>query len=195
MKKLLKRLGLGALIAIVVLIIVIATRPDSFHLERSAQISAPPEVAYGLVNDFHEWGKWSPWEKLDPNMKRTYEGPAEGTGAIYSWAGNDQAGEGRMTIQDSKVGERVLIKLEFLKPFESTNETEFTFAPSGDGTRVTWAMSGKNDFMSKAMQMLMDMDSMVGKDFEKGLANLDAAAKAETKEPAAPAKSKTTAQG
>lgn len=194
MKKLLKRLGIGVLIAIVVLIIVIATRPDTFHLERSAQVSAPPEVAFALVNDFHEWGKWSPWEKLDPNMKRSYDGPAEGTGAIYSWAGNDQAGEGRMTIQDSKVGERVGIKLEFLKPFAATNETTFTFTPAEGGTRVTWAMDGKNDFMSKAMQMFMDMDSMVGKDFEKGLASLDAAAKTEAEEQKAPAKPKT-AQG
>lgn len=183
MKALAKKIGIGLLVLFIGLLAFIATRPDTFRLERSAEISAPPEVVYGLINDFHHWGEWSPWDKLDPNLKRTFEGPAEGPGAVYSWVGNDDVGEGRMTIEDSAPSERVAIKLEFIKPFAATNQTVFTLVPAAGGTRVTWSMEGKNNFMSKAFSVFVDMDSMVGKDFEKGLASLDTAAQSAQEKP------------
>ncbi|MGV3723066.1 MAG: SRPBCC family protein [Actinomycetota bacterium] len=183
MKALAKKIGIGLAVLLVGLLAFIATRPDTFHLERSAQISAPPEVVFGLINDFHNWNVWSPWDKIDPNLKRTFDGPAKGAGAVYSWVGNNDVGEGRMTIEDSKPSERIGIKLEFIKPFEATNQTVFTIVPAEGGSWVTWAMDGKNNFVSKAFGLLMDMDSMVGKDFEKGLASLNTAAQAEVKKP------------
>lgn len=154
----------------------IGTRPDSFRIERSAQIGAPPAAVFPLVSDFHQWAAWSPYEKLDPNMKKTFEGPASGPGAAYSWDGNSKAGAGRMTVLESKPGELLSIKLELLRPFAATNVATFTFTPSGAGTRVTWSMEGKNSLMGKALSPFMD--GMVGGDFEKGLANLDAAVRA-----------------
>lgn len=183
MKALAKKIGIGLLVLLVGLLAFIATRPDTFRVERSAQISAPPEVAFGLINDFHYWNDWSPWDKLDPNLKRTFDGPTKGTGAVYSWVGNDDVGEGRMTIEDSKPSESVVIKLEFIKPFPATSQTVFTLVPSEGGTRVTWSMEGKNNFIAKAFTLLMDMDSMVGKDFEKGLASLNTAAQTAAKKP------------
>ncbi len=179
-----KKIGLGFLALIVVLLVVISTRPDSFRVERSAQVSAPAAAVFPLINDFHKWELWSPFEKLDPGMKKTFEGAPAGRGAVYAWAGNDKAGEGRMTVVDCKAYERVNIKLEFLKPFAATNQAIFTLQPSQGGTRVTWAMEGKNNFMSKAMSLFMSMDSMVGGEFEKGLASLNAAAQAEAKKQA-----------
>jgi hypothetical protein len=180
----LKKVVLVLGIVVVGLLAVIATRPDTFKVERSTVIAAPPPVAWNQVNDFHNWVAWSPWEKLDPNMKKTFDGPASGTGAIYSWVGNDKVGEGRMTILDSKPGERVVIKLEFLKPMEAASTTTFTFTSQGktdkgEATQVHWAMEGSNNFVAKAMQLFMSMDSMVGKDFEKGLAQLKTAAETE----------------
>ena len=138
-------------------------------------MAAPPELVHGLVNDFRQWARWSPWEQRDPNLKRSFEGPRSGVGAVYGWTGNDQVGQGRMTITESTPGERVGIKLEFLKPFAATNVTEFGFAPAGAGrTQVTWAMSGKNDLLGKLFSVFMNMDAMVGKDFEEGLARMRA---------------------
>ena len=163
------------LIALVaVLAAVVASRPSEFRVQRTAVIAAPPAAVFAQVNDFHRWGAWNPWGKLDPTMKQTYEGPASGTGAIYSWAGNDQVGEGRMTILESSPGESVRIKLEFLKPFAATNQADFTFKGEGAQTSVTWTMSGKKNFIQKAFCMFMDMDKMVGGDFEKGLAQMKA---------------------
>lgn len=153
--------------------VYIGTRPESFRIERSAQINAPPAAVFALVSDFHQWAAWSPYEKLDPNMKKTFEGPATGPGAVYAWEGNSKAGAGRMTVLESKPGELILVNLEFTKPFAAKNLATFTFTPSGAGTRVTWSMEGKNTLMSKALSPFMD--GMVGGDFEKGLANLDAA--------------------
>jgi len=159
---------------IVIFIVVVALQPSDFRIERSATMAAPPEKVFGEVNDYHFWQAWSPWAKLDPNMEQTYEGPPAGTGAIYSWTGNKQVGEGRMTIMESRPGKRILINLEFLRPFRATNTAEFTFKPSGSDTEVTWAMIGKKNFVFKAFGLFMSMDKMVGKDFEKGLAQLKA---------------------
>lgn len=168
-------IAIGAIVA--VFLAVAAMQPSTFKVTRSATIPAPPSAAFGMVNDFHNWAQWSPWEKLDPAMKKTYDGSASGNGAVYSWVGNDQVGEGRMTIVESKPDEMVRIKLEFLKPFASTNDTQFDFKPEGGGTNVTWTMSGDSNFMAKAMTLVMgSMDKMIGPDFEKGLANMKSAA-------------------
>ena len=153
-----------------------ATRPADFRIVRSRTVAAPPEVVHAYVNDFHKWPEWSPWEKLDPAMKREFSGaPAGHRARPTHWSGNDDVGEGRMTITDSRAAQSVTIRLEFLKPFAATNTTQFDFAPSGSGTNVTWAMTGHNNFMAKAFSAFMDMDKMVGADFEKGLAGLDTA--------------------
>lgn len=161
-------LGLGALLLVFVL--VVATRPGTFHLERSITVAAPPEKVYAQVEDFHAWRAWSPWEELDPNLKRTYEGPTAGQDASYAWAGNDKAGEGRMTIVKADKPKTLEVKLEFIKPFPATNTATFTFVPVTEGTKITWAMDGKNGFLSKAFSLFVDMDKLVGGDFERGLA-------------------------
>jgi hypothetical protein len=155
-----------------VLVAVIATRPDTFHVERSAVIQAPPPVVFAHLEDFHRWPEWSPWEGRDPQMMREYEGAEAGVGAAYHWNGNDQVGEGRMTITESAPPSRLDIRLDFIKPFAATNQCAFTLVPEDGGTRVTWTMDGKADFMTKAMTLVMSMDRMVGKDFEQGLATL-----------------------
>ena len=172
----LKNIGLGLVVVLGVVVVFIGTRPGEFQIQRSTTIAAPAEVIFPLVNDFHQWAKWSPWEKRDLNMKKTFEGAPSGAGAIYSWSGNEKVGEGRMTLSESKANERVLIKLEFLKPFAATNQTEITFSPAASSTAVTWTMRGTNNFVGKAFSLVMNMDKMVGGDFEKGLANLKAAA-------------------
>jgi uncharacterized protein YndB with AHSA1/START domain len=174
----LKKILLGLVAVLVVLAAVIAMQPADFAITRSTTIDAPPATVFGQVNDFHQWEAWSPWAKMDPEMKTTYEGPAAGTGAMYSWVGNSKVGEGKMTIVESRPDELVKIKLEFLKPFAATNDTEFAFKPDGTGTHVTWTMSGKNGFVSKAFSLCMDMDKMVGGDFEKGLAQMKSASEA-----------------
>jgi hypothetical protein len=173
-------IGLGA--ALVVLLIVIAVQPAEFHIERSVNMAAPPEAAFAQVNDFHNWGAWSPWDKMDPSMKRSYEGAPSGVGAKYAWAGNNQVGEGRMTIEKSEPSE-IAIKLEFLKPFAATNTATFTFTKTPEGNETTWAMDGHNNFVSKAFSLFMDMDKLVGSDFERGLAAMKTAAEAAPKLP------------
>ncbi|HKY37404.1 MAG TPA: SRPBCC family protein [Polyangiaceae bacterium] len=173
-------IGLGAAIAL--LVIVILLQPAKFRIERSITMAAPPDAAFAQVNDFHAWVKWSPWEKLDPNLKRSYEGPSSGAGAKYAWVGNEDVGEGRMTIEKSNAPSEIQIKLEFFKPFEAKNTTIFTFAKTAEGNKTTWAMEGENNFAGKAMSLFMNMEKMVGPDFEKGLASMkneaEAAAKA-----------------
>src|SRR5688572_23872990 len=181
----LKKILIGVAAAFLLLVIVIATRPAEFRIERSTAISAPPEVVFAQVNDFRAWPAWSPWEKLDPGMKRTHSGAPSGVGAKYAWTGNDDVGEGRMTIEKSDPGKEVVIKLEFLEPFEASNTTTFTFTPNSSGTKVNWAMEGNNNFMGKMFSLFMDMDEMVGKDFEKGLAGMKTAAEATPKANAA----------
>lgn len=160
-----------AIAAIVVLFIIVeAMRPNVFCVTRSAGIAAPPEKFSPHVNDLHKWEAWSPWTKMDPSCKNSYEGSPAGISAIFTWAGNKKVGEGRMTITESRPGELIRIKLEFFKPFKATNTAEFTFKPEGNQTVVTWGMLGKNNFMGKAFGLIMNCDKMVGGDFEKGLA-------------------------
>jgi len=165
-------------IAIVIVVLIAGvllfatTKPDTFTVQRSATIKAPPEKIFAVLNDFHRWTDWSPWEKLDPAMKRTLGGPASGKGATYAWEGNSKAGQGRMEIVESAPSSKVGIQLDFIKPFEGHNVTEFTLTPQGDGTQVNWAMRGPTPFVSKLMQVFVSLDTMIGKDFEEGLANL-----------------------
>jgi uncharacterized protein YndB with AHSA1/START domain len=152
-----------------------ATRPNDFAVQRSVSIKAPPEKIYPMLVDFRQWPTWSPWEKLDPEMKRTLSGPANGPGATYAWQGSSKVGAGRMEIKEVAAPSKVSIQLDFIKPFEGHNITDFTLAPRGDGTEVTWLMHGPAPFVSKLMGVFVDMDKMIGKDFETGLANLKAA--------------------
>ncbi len=172
----LKNILIGVAAVVIVLLVVIATRPSEFRVQRTATIAAPAPAVFGLVNDFKKWGQWSPYEKLDPAMRKTYEGQPLGNGAVYTWAGNAQAGEGKATIVDSKPNELIRIRLDFEKPFPGTAYATFTFQPDGDKTRVTWALTGENNFIAKAVHMVLDMDKMVGGQFEGGLADLDRAA-------------------
>jgi hypothetical protein len=153
-------------------VVVVALQPSQFRIARTATISAPAAEVFAQVNDFHNWTAWSPWERIDPSLKRTYEGAPAGTGAGYTWIGNKQVGEGRMTITECRPSELIRIKLEFLKPFTATNDAEFTFKPAGNQTAVTWSMSGKRPFLMKAVCLFMNMDKMVGGQFEEGLANM-----------------------
>ncbi len=159
-------------IAIAILLILAATKPDTFTVRRATTVKAPPERIFPLINDFHQWGTWSPYETKDPAMKRTYSGAASGNGAVYAWQGNKNVGSGRMEILDSSVPSKIVIKLDFFAPFEGHNTAEFTMLPQGDVTNVTWLMHGPVPFMGKIMHVLMNIDRMVGKDFEIGLANL-----------------------
>jgi hypothetical protein len=170
-----KIIAIALIVVIAAILVLAATRPDSFRVERSAQISAPPEKILALVNDFHQWGAWSPYEKLDPAMKRTYAGAAAGKGAVYEWEGNSKAGQGRMQIIEA-VPTRTAIQLDFIKPFAAHNIAAFTAQPSGDTTRVTWSMEGSSPFMHKLVGLFLNLDKMIGGDFETGLGNLKALA-------------------
>ncbi|WP_133795746.1 SRPBCC family protein [Prosthecobacter fusiformis] len=161
-------------VILAVLAVVIQMRPDDFSITRSATMAAPPQVVFDQVNDLHKWEGWSPWAKLDPDCKETFEGPPAGTGAIFKWSGNNEVGEGIQTIVESRPAELVRMKLEFIRPFAGTNDVDFTFKPEGTGTLVTWSMSGKNNFMSKAVGLVMDCDKMCGDFFVQGLASLKA---------------------
>jgi len=165
---------LAALSALVlILVVVVATRPATFRIERSLSIAAPAETIFNQLNDFHAWAAWSPWDKLDPKMERIYSGAPVGEGAIYAWKSKDsKVGEGRMTLEKSTVPSHLQITVEFIAPFAATNQITFTLTPDTGGTRVTWAMDGNNGFMSKAFSMVVNMDKLVGGDFERGLATL-----------------------
>ena len=158
----------------VVLVIIVAARPSEFRVTRSATIAAPAARVFDQVNELPKWNAWSPWAKLDPAAKNTFEGPAAGAGASFAWAGNRNIGEGRMTIVESRPHELLRLRLEFLKPFKATNTAEFAFRPEGAGTRVTWSMSGTNNFVAKAVGLVINCDRMVGGQFEQGLANMRA---------------------
>lgn len=172
MKKII--LGILGVLAVVLLgtVAIAAMRPSHYRIARSATLAAKPATLYALVNDQHNFSRWSPWQKLDPAMKITYGGPETGVGSTYAWVGNKDAGEGRMTITSNTPDQLVGMKLEFIKPFASVASTDITFAPEGEGTKVEWSMEGDNDLMGKVMSLFMDMDKMVGKDFTEGLANL-----------------------
>jgi len=171
-------------IGIVVLVVVVAvagvlayaaTRPDAFRVERSIAIKAPPEKVLALVGDLRGWTAWSPYEKKDPGMKRAYAGTAAGKGAVYEWDGNKEVGRGRMEILEAGPS-KVLIKLDFISPFEAHNTAEFTAVSQGDGTAVTWAIYGPSPYFAKVMHTVIDMDKMIGGDFEAGLQSLKAVA-------------------
>ena len=166
----------------------VATRPDAYHVERSATVDAPAATVFAQIDDFSVWKEWSPWEKKDPAMKRTVSTPPSGVGATYAWEGNKEVGKGKMTITDSRPGEKVAEKLEFIEPFQSQADVTFTLAAeSPTTTKVTWAMDGKHNFISKAFSVIKPMDGMIGKDFEDGLANLKKVAEAKKPPPAPPA--------
>lgn len=177
----LKKILLGVAVALVALAGFVFTRPAAFSVQRSITIQSPADLPFALVNDFHRWAAWSPWEKKDPGMTRTFLGADAGLDAMYEWAGNKNVGAGRMTILESKPSERIRIRLEFLTPFEAQNTTTFTFTPSGNDVTVTWRMEGRNEFFGKLFSLFVDMDQAIGKDFDAGLANLKAAAEAEAK--------------
>jgi hypothetical protein len=172
------------LVVIAVFVAFVQTRPNTYRIERSAKIGASSEAVFNQINDFHNWPAWSPWGKLDPAMKTTFNGPESGVGAEYHWTGNNKVGEGSMKITGSKPGSEVVIDLEFLKPFKDSSVTTFSLAQEGDGTTVRWSMDGRMTFVSKAMCIFMPMDKMVGPDFERGLASLKSVAESA---PAAPA--------
>lgn len=159
-------------IAIAVVLILAATKPDTFRIERSATINAPAEKIFVVLSDFRQWRGWSPWENKDPDLKRSYSGAERGKGAIYGWEGNKNVGTGRMEILEANAPSKLVVKLDFLKPFEAHNTAEFTMLPQGNATDIRWAMHGPSPFMSKVMQVFMNFDKMVGNDFEAGLANL-----------------------
>lgn len=159
-------------IAVVIYIIVAAMQPSDFRVTRTGTISASASAVFAHVNDLQKWDAWSPWAKLDPDAKNTFEGPTSGTGAIMRWAGNNKVGQGSMTITESRPDEFIRFKLEFLKPFAATNTAEFTFNYENNQTTVTWSMYGKNSFMGKAIGLVMNCEKMVGGQFEQGLAAL-----------------------
>jgi len=176
-----KKILIGLVVLVLVLVVVIAVQPSTYRVERSATMNAPAPVVFAQVNDFHNWNAWSPWAKIDPQMKQTFEGAPAGNGAIYTWNGNKEVGEGRMTITESHPSDLVKIKLEFLKPFAATSDTTFTIKPEGNQTKVTWTMVGDKNFIAKAFHLVMNMDKMVGGDFEKGLAQMKTVAESAPK--------------
>ncbi|MFM2066374.1 MAG: hypothetical protein RLZZ584_1283 [Pseudomonadota bacterium] len=178
-----KKILLGLVALITLVLIYAATRPNTFSVQRTIMINAPAAKVYPYLADFHRWQAWSPWEHLDPAMQRTHSGAPSGQGAIYAWLGNDKVGQGRMEITGAQppadgttAKGRLLVKLDFIKPFESANTTEFTLNGSSDGTEVVWTMRGPSPYITKLMTVFVSMDKMVGKDFESGLARLKAAA-------------------
>jgi uncharacterized protein YndB with AHSA1/START domain len=170
--KWLKRIGLILAVAVLIVGVLVAVQPNEYRVTRSATITATPAVVFAQVNDLHAWEAWSPWAKLDPNMKNTYAGPATGTGAMYSWAGNGEVGVGKMTITASQPSEIIRFQLDFQEPFASSSQTEFTFAGQGEQTTVTWTMTGQKCLMCKFFSLFMNMDQCIGGQFEQGLASL-----------------------
>jgi uncharacterized protein YndB with AHSA1/START domain len=171
-----KKILLALVVIVAVILIYAATLPDSFRVQRSAAIKAPPEKVFALIEDFNSWPSWSPWEKLDPAMRRTISGAPKGKGAIYEWDGDKNVGAGRMEILEASPPSKVAIQLDFLRPFASQNSTVFTLEGKGDLTNVTWTMQGPSSYVTKLMSVFASMDSMIGKDFEKGLATMKSVA-------------------
>lgn len=174
--KVLAVIALILLVAIVVVLVLAARKPAGFRIERATSIKAPPDKIFALINDFRNWRAWSPWERMDPNLRRSYGGAERGEGAVYEWEGNSKVGKGRMEIVEAPPPSRVAIKLDFLKPFEAHNMGEFLLEPKGDSTSVIWATYGPSPYMSKVIGTFINIDDMIGRDFEKGLADLKAAA-------------------
>lgn len=167
-----KKILAGIAVLLAIILIYGAFQPGNFHVQRTVSIQAPPEKVFPLINDYHNWPSWSPYEKLDPNMKRTLSGPSSGQGAVYEWDGNNKAGKGRMEITESVPPSRVAMKLDFSKPMEGHDRTEFMLRPNGKSTEVTWAMSGPLPYAGRVMTVFVSMDKIIGSDFEAGLENL-----------------------
>ncbi len=167
-----KKIAIGVVVVIAAILLYATTRPDTFQVERMVSIKAPPDKIYPLLADFHRWDSWSPWEKLDPAMKRTFAGAPSGKGAVYAWNGSGKVGSGRMEILDTTVPTKLDIKLDFTEPIASSDSTVFTLTPKGDMTDVSWVMSGPSPYLSKLLGLAVSMDQMIGKDFDTGLANL-----------------------
>jgi Polyketide cyclase / dehydrase and lipid transport len=178
----LKKTLVGLLVIVVALAGVVAMQPAEFRVARATTIAAPAPILFAQVNDFHKWEAWNPWGKLDPAVRQTYEGAPAGAGAIYTWRGNSQVGEGRMTMVESRPSDLIRIKLEFFKPMAGTSDAEFMFKPDGDRTAVTWTMTGRNNFLARAIGLVVNMDRMIGGQFEKGLADLKAVAETAAKQ-------------
>jgi hypothetical protein len=174
----LKLILIVIVVAVLAVLGIAATRPDTFRVERTATIKAPAERIFPLINDFHSWAVWSPWEKMDQGMKRTFSGATSGKGAKYAWEGNSKVGMGSMEVTETLPPGKIAIKLDFIKPFEGHNIAEFTLLPKGDSTEVAWVMRGPVPYIGKIMHLFFNMDSMVGGQFEEGLANLKVAAEA-----------------
>jgi hypothetical protein len=180
-----KKILLGLVLVVGGFLVYASRRPDTYRVERSTKIEAPASVVYAQLEDFKAWGKWSPWDKLDPAMKKTYAGPPQGVGAIYSWEGNKKVGKGRMAITDAKAPTSLTLRLEFMEPFAAVANTSFKVTPEGDkASGVTWAMEGNNNLIGKAWGVFMNMDKAIGGDFETGLTGLKAVAEAEAKKQA-----------
>ncbi len=172
----LKKIAIAAVALITAVLAYAATKPDTFHVQRTTAIQASAEKIFPLVNNFHNHSSWSPWEKKDPAMKKTLSGSENGKGAVYAWEGNSDVGKGNIEITDSVPTSKVMMTLNMMTPFEAHNIVEFTLAPNGDSTEVTWAMHGPQSYVMKVMSVLIDCDNMVGKDFEAGLASMKALA-------------------
>ena len=176
-----KKLLLGLVAVIVIILVVASFQSDDMNITRSTTTSASPETVFKIVNDFRQWDAWSPWSKLDPTMKKTFEGPPEGVGAVYRWSGNNTVGEGSMKLIESKPGEKVGMKLEFVRPFAGKNDVQFLFTPEGTGTKITWAMQSKQPFIGKIVGLFMNFEKVCGDQFLEGLASLKKIAEAAPK--------------
>jgi len=177
-----KKILVGLFIVIGGFFAFAATRPGTYHVERSTKVDAPASLVFAQLDDFKSWAAWSPWEKMDPNMQKTFTGPPEGVGASYSWQGNDKVGKGKMTITGSQPVTGIKYKLEFIEPFAAVAESDFSLVPQGDqAVKVVWAMDGTNDLMGKVFGIFMNMDAAIGADFERGLTSLKAIAEGEAK--------------
>lgn len=168
----LKKILLVLVALVLVFVVVVALQPSEFHIERSVTVDAPASKVFGEVNDFHKWDAWSPWAKLDPDAKVSFEGPSTGEGTVMTWAGNREVGVGKMTLVESKPDEIVKIRIDFTEPFEGTSGAQFAFKPEGDKTTVTWSMDDDHTFMEKAFCLIMNGKKMVGDQMDKGLAKL-----------------------
>ena len=164
--------GLGLVLIVGVVLLLASRRPKTFRVERQLAMNAAPEAVYAQIADFHHWMAWSPWAKLDPAMKNTYSGNESGVGAAYAWAGKGKVGSGKMLIREAQPGALLEIQLDFIKPFEGHNVARFSFTPQGEGTLVIWAMDGPQPLLGRVMGLFFNLDAMIGKDFEVGLANL-----------------------
>ena len=176
-----KKLLLGLVVVIAIILVVASFQSDDLNISRSATTTASPEAVFKVVNDFRQWDAWSPWSKLDPEMKKSLEGPPEGVGAIYKWSGNNEVGEGTTRLIESKPNDKIGMTLEFVRPFEGSSDVQFTFAPEGEGTKITWAMQSKKPFIGKLMGLFMDCEKMCGDQFLEGLDNLKKIAEAAPK--------------